>query len=197
MKGLRSYCGGQTPQTLDNDDLVRAHYGAFTLGVPMSSTQILDAQRLRRVFGAFPSGVAAVSALVAGVPLGIAASSFTSVSLDPPLVSLCIAHTSTTWPLLRNAPRLGVSILSAEQERAGRQLGGKDANGRFSELSWWSTDDGAVLLDGAVGWIEASINQQIRAGDHDIVVLYVHDLDADREVSPLVFHASQFRRLAR
>jgi flavin reductase (DIM6/NTAB) family NADH-FMN oxidoreductase RutF len=156
---------------------------------------VLDPQRLRYVYGAFPSGVAAVAALVDGAPVGIAASSFTSVSLDPPLVSLCIAHTSTTWPLLRTADRLGVSILSAAQERAGRQLAGRAAD-RFAELSWRVTVDGAVLLDGASGWLETSVEDQLRAGDHDIVVLRVHDLDADHGVSPLVFHASRFRRIA-
>ncbi len=155
---------------------------------------VLDERRLRHVFGAFPSGVAAVAALVDGAPVGIAASSFTSVSLDPPLVSLCIARSSTTWPLLRAVPRLGVSILSAAQERAGRQLAARRAD-RFAELSWRPTADGAVLLDGASGWLETSIEQQVRAGDHDIVVLRVRDLDADHDINPLVFHASQFRRL--
>ena len=84
---------------------------------------VLDPQRLRHVFGAFPSGVAAVAALVGGVPVGIAASSFTSVSLDPPLVSLCVAHTSTTWPLLRGADRLGVSILGEAQDYDGPVAG--------------------------------------------------------------------------
>ena len=161
-----------------------------------TSGVVLDSQRLRHVFGAFPSGVAALAALINGVPLGIAASSFTSVSLDPPLVSVCVAHTSTTWPALRTAPRLGISILSADQERAGRQLAGSHAD-RFTELSWNATRDGAVLLDGASGWIETSIEQQVRAGDHDIIVLRVHDLDADHDVSPLVFHASRFWRIQR
>jgi flavin reductase (DIM6/NTAB) family NADH-FMN oxidoreductase RutF len=138
--------------------------------------------------------VAAVAAVVGAVPVGLAASSFTSVSLDPPLVSLCIAHTSRTWPILRDAPRLGVSILSAAQERAVRQLAGRDGD-RFAEVSWRATGDGAVLLDGAGGWLETSIDQQVRAGDHDIVVLRVHDLDADHTISPLVFHGSRFRRL--
>lgn len=155
---------------------------------------VADTQRLRHVFGAFPTGVAAVAALVNGVPAGIAASSFTSVSLDPPLVSICIARTSATWPALRGAPRLGVSILSAQQERAGRQLGGSRAE-RFADLSWRETEHGAILLEGASGWFETTIEQQVRAGDHDIVVLRVRDLDADHDVSPLVFHASQFRRL--
>lgn len=158
------------------------------------TTALFDPGWLRRVFGAFPSGVTAVAAVVESVPVGIVASSFTSVSLDPALVSLCIAHTSTTWPVLRCAPRLGVSILSAAQERAGRQLADRHAD-RFAELSWRATASGAVLLDGASGWLETSVDQQVRAGDHDIVVLRVHDLDADHGVSPLVFHVGQFRRL--
>ncbi|MDT5030593.1 MAG: hypothetical protein QOC94_764 [Actinoplanes sp.] len=158
------------------------------------TTTAFDPFVLRHVFGAFPSGVAAVAAVVDGTPAGIAASSFTSVSLDPPLVSLCVAHTSTTWPLLRAAPRLGVSILSAAQELAVRQLAARGVD-RFAGLAWRTTSDGAVLLDGASGWLETSIEQQVRAGDHDIVVLRIHDLDADHDISPLVFHASRFRRL--
>jgi flavin reductase (DIM6/NTAB) family NADH-FMN oxidoreductase RutF len=162
----------------------------------VSQTQVFDPARLRHVFGAFPSGVAAVAALVDGVPVGITASSFTSVSLDPPLVSVCIGHSSSTWPRLRTADRLGLSILSDAQERAGRQLAGKGVD-RFAELPWRATMDGAVLLDGASGWLETSIDLEVPAGDHDIVVLRVHDLDADHDVSPLVFHASRFRRIQR
>ena len=160
------------------------------------TTTIFDPGRLRHVFGAFPSGVTAVAALVEGTPVGLTASSFASVSLNPALVSVCVARTSTTWPVLRRAPRLGVSILSAVQERAGRQLADRHGD-RFAGLSWRATANGAVLLDGASGWLETSVEQQVRAGDHDIVVLRLHDLDADHDISPLVFHAGQFRRLER
>ncbi|MCK9876668.1 flavin reductase family protein [Frankia sp. AgPm24] len=160
----------------------------------VSPPQVIDSARLRYVFGSFPSGVAVVAAEVDGAPVGLLVSSFTSVSLEPPLVSVCVAHSSSTWPLLRSAPRLGVSILSAAQERHGRQLAGRGAD-RFAELDWRTTDAGAVLLDDAGGWLETSVSQQVRAGDHDIIVLEVHDLDADHDVSPLVFHASRFRRL--
>lgn len=160
----------------------------------VTTDSLLDPHRLRHVFGAFPSGVVAVAALLADAPAGLVASSFTSVSLDPPLVSFCIAHTSTTWPTLRTAPRLGVSILSGELEHAGRQLAGRAAN-RFADLSWRATDDGAVLLGQASGWFETRIEQEVRAGDHDIVVLRVLDLDVHHDHSPLVFHASRFRHL--
>jgi flavin reductase (DIM6/NTAB) family NADH-FMN oxidoreductase RutF len=66
----------------------------------------LNRDALRQAFAAFPSGVVAVAAEVAGRPVGLAASSFTSVSLDPPLVSVSIACSSTTWPVLRKAARI-------------------------------------------------------------------------------------------
>jgi flavin reductase (DIM6/NTAB) family NADH-FMN oxidoreductase RutF len=153
-----------------------------------------DPRRLRRVFGAFPTGITVVAAVVDGAPAGLAVSSFTSVSLEPALVSVCVGTASATWPALRRAARLGVSILSAEQESAGRQLAARCAD-RFAGLSWRTTMDGAIVLDGACGWFDVSVVQQVRAGDHDIVVLAVHDLDASHETQPLVFHASQFRRL--
>ena len=148
----------------------------------------------RRVFGAYPTGVAALAALVDGVPVGMAANSFTSVSLDPPLASVSVAHTSSTWPSLRTAPYIGVSVLGSTQESVSRQLAAKGVD-RFDGLSWRTTPGGAVLLDGSGAWFETSVEDQMRAGDHDIVVLRVHDLGSDPTVSPLVFHGSAYRRL--
>lgn len=154
----------------------------------------VSAARLRRVFGAFPTGVTVIAALVDGTPVGLTANSFTAVSLDPPLLSVCVAHTSTTWPLLADRARLGVTVLGAEQESAGSQLASR-RDDRFAGLDWYETAGGAVLLDGAGAWFETSIEQQIRAGDHDIVLLRIRALDADHAVPPLVFHGSRFRRL--
>jgi flavin reductase (DIM6/NTAB) family NADH-FMN oxidoreductase RutF len=160
----------------------------------MTVDQALHSTELRRVFGAFPTGVTAVAALVDGAPVGLAANSFTSVSLDPPLVSVCVAHSSTTWPRLRGSARLGVSVLGAHQEQACRQLAGRSGD-RFASLDWRASPDGAVLVEDASAWLDCSVEQLIRAGDHDIVLLRVHELDADLSVPPLVFHASAFRRL--
>lgn len=151
---------------------------------------------LRRVFGAFPTGVTAVAAFVDGAPVGLAASSFTSVSLDPPLASVCIAKTSTTWPVLRRAGRLGVSVLSADQEHLGRQFSARTGD-RFHGATWRASNFGEILLDGACAWLDCSIEREVPAGDHDIVLLRIHDLYADRGVEPLVFHRSAFGRLQR
>lgn len=152
-------------------------------------------QTLRSVFGAFPTGVTALAALHDRRPLGLAANSFTSVSLDPPLVSVCVAHSSSTWPLLRAADRLGVSVLGEHQEEVSRQLAGSDSD-RFARLTWRATERGAVLLTDASAWLECSVADTVTAGDHDVVILRVHDLGSDPDRPPLVFHGSRYRRLA-
>jgi flavin reductase (DIM6/NTAB) family NADH-FMN oxidoreductase RutF len=109
----------------------------------LGTNQDLDPDRLREVFGIFPSGVVAVAALVDGAPVGLAASSFTSVSLDPPLVSFSIANTSKTWPDLRRAAHLGVTILADHHSTVARQLAGAVGQ-RFDGLSPTATAEGAV-----------------------------------------------------
>ena len=160
----------------------------------MNMRPALQPAELRRVFGAFPTGVTAIAALVDGVPVGLAASSFMSVSLDPPMVSVCVAHTSTTWPRLRQVRRLGVSVFGAHQEEACRRFSARGGD-RFASLRWRMGDDDGILIDGSSAWLDCSIEQEIPAGDHDIVLLRVHNLDADPTIAPLVFHGSQFRRL--
>lgn len=149
--------------------------------------------RLRQVYASFPTGVAVLAADVDGV-VGIAASSFVPVSLSPPLVSVCVAHTSTTWPRLSRAARIGISVLAEGQEEIGRRIGARDRS--FEQLPLRRDAGGSVFLDGAAAWFETSIWQQVRAGDHDIVVFAIHDLAADPQVAPLVFHASSYRKLA-
>ncbi|MDX6742322.1 flavin reductase family protein [Actinocorallia sp. A-T 12471] len=161
----------------------------------MSASTAASARHLRDVLGAFPSGVTALAARIDGNPVGIAASSFTSVSLDPPLVSVCVGADSRTWPVLSRAPRLGVSVLGADHGDACRRLSAKEGD-RFAGLSWRETGQGAVLLDDAAAWFDCSIERRVPAGDHEIVVLEIHDYAGDAAVEPLVFHGGTFRRLA-
>jgi flavin reductase (DIM6/NTAB) family NADH-FMN oxidoreductase RutF len=149
--------------------------------------------QLRRAFGYFPSGVSAVCADVDGVPVGLAASSFSPVSMDPPLVSVCIQRSSTTWPILRLRPGLGLSVLAEDQEAVCLRLASRDGD-RFADTVWVTTERGGVLVEGASLWLDCSLYQEIAAGDHDIVLLRVHHVGT-RDASPLVFHGSRFRRL--
>ena len=155
----------------------------------------LDPHTLRAAFGAFPSGVVAVAAQVRGQLTGIAASSFTSVSLDPPLVSFSVATTSNTWPLLREASHLGVSVLADHHDAVCRQLAGP-TDQRFAGLPFRSTGEGAVLLDEAVATFDCSIHQEIEAGDHLVVLLALHRVSDGGDRAPLVFHRSGFATLS-
>jgi flavin reductase (DIM6/NTAB) family NADH-FMN oxidoreductase RutF len=162
----------------------------------LQTNQDLDPRRLREVFGIFPSGVVAVAALVGGAPVGLAASSFTSVSLDPPLVSFSIANASKTWPDLRRASHVGVTILADHHSAVARQLAGA-VERRFDGLSITATDDGAVILDDGLAHFDTTIYREVLAGDHTIVLLQLHAArhGGHAESSPLVFHRSRFGRL--
>jgi flavin reductase (DIM6/NTAB) family NADH-FMN oxidoreductase RutF len=159
----------------------------------MSSTD-LDPAALREAFGYFPSGVIAIAAEVDGILVGLAASTFVPVSLDPPLVSFCVQNSSTTWPKLKDLPVLGISLLGESHDAAARSLAAKTGD-RFAGLETKSTDRGAVFIHGTSVWLESAIENLVPAGDHTIVVLRVHDITVHEEVPPIVFHRSTFRRL--
>jgi len=153
-----------------------------------------DISRLRRLYGRYPTGVAALCALREGVPVGIVATSFTPVSMDPALVSICVQHTSTTWPVLSSGDHLGISVLSSEHQTASRQLSAKGTD-RFKGLSWFASDSDAVFLEDAAAWFDCSISSSVPAGDHDVVILQVNLAAIDESSTPLIFHDSGYRTL--
>ena len=160
----------------------------------MNTPDKLTPTSLREAFGHFPSGIIAIAAEVNGVREGLAASTFVPVSLEPPLVSFCVQNTSTTWPKLKGAPMLGISVLGEAHDEAARMLAAKTGD-RFATLETVSRDSGAVFIKGTGLWLESAIEQLIPAGDHTIVVLRVNEVTIDAEVAPIVFHRSTFRRL--
>src|ERR1700722_3799865 len=99
---------------------------------------------LREAFGHFPSGVVAIAAEVAGVRVGLAASTFVPVSLEPPLVSFCVQNTSTTWPKLKALPKLGISVLGESHDESAKTLAAKTGD-RFAGLETVSSESGAGL----------------------------------------------------
>ncbi len=160
----------------------------------MSSPNKLTASSLREAFGHFPTGVVAIAAEVDGVRQGLAASTFVPVSLDPPLVSFCVQNTSATWPRLKDAPALGISVLGEVQDEAVRALAAKTGD-RFAGLETVSNGNGAVFIEGTSAWLESAVEQLVPSGDHTIVILRVSNVQVDPDVAPIVFHRSVFRRL--
>jgi len=159
----------------------------------MSAGSDLTPTSLREAFGHFPSGVIAIAAEVDGAIIGLAASTFVPVSLDPSLVSFCVQNSSTTWPRLRDLPVLGISVLGESHDEAARALAAKTGD-RFAGLQTVSKG-GAVFIEGTSVWLESSIEQLVPAGDHTIVILRVSGITVHAEVAPIVFHRSGFRKL--
>lgn len=160
---------------------------------PDSGTDLTPTS-LREAFGHFPSGVIAIAAEVDGTRVGLAASTFVPVSLDPPLVSFCVQNTSTTWPRLKDVPFLGISVLGEAHDAAARTLAAKTGD-RFAGLETASSERGAVFVHGTSVWVESAIEQLVPAGDHTIVILRVSNVTIHPDVPPIVFHRSTFRRL--
>jgi flavin reductase (DIM6/NTAB) family NADH-FMN oxidoreductase RutF len=162
-----------------------------------TTNQDLDPAQLREAFGIFPTGVVAIAAEVDGRLIGLAASSFTSVSLDPPLVSINLAVSSKTWPDLRRAGHLGVTVLADHHDVVCRQLAGP-VDQRFDDLDYRVTDDGAVTLDEGLAQFDCTIYREVEAGDHILVLLELHaveHVDHNLAGAPLVFHRSGFGKL--
>src|SRR5215467_7429003 len=128
---------------------------------PMASND-LTPTTLREAFGHFPTGVIAIAAEVEGVRVGLAASTFVPVSLDPPLVSFCVQNTSETWPKLKDLPYLGISVLGEAHNEAARTLATKTGD-RFAGLETVSRRSSAVFVEGTSVWLESAIEQLVPA----------------------------------
>jgi 3-hydroxy-9,10-secoandrosta-1,3,5(10)-triene-9,17-dione monooxygenase reductase component len=153
----------------------------------------VDARHFRDVLGLFATGVVAVTAVDAatGRPAGLSANSFTSVSLDPPLVSVCLAHTSTTWPRIRAAGRCAINILSEHQRGICLRLAAHGGD-KFCGLAWTASPAGHPVLDGALGWLDCILEAEHWAGDHVIAICRVEGLDMIHEGRPLIFYRGSY-----
>lgn len=160
----------------------------------MDASTHLSPSALREAFSHFPSGVVAVAAEADGVRLGMAASTFVPVSLDPPLVSFCVQNTSSTWPRLQQLPFVGISVLGEQHADAVRRLATRDVD-RFAGLETVSSGTGAVFVQGSCLWLESAIEHLVPAGDHTIVILRIHDVCVHADASPIVFHRRGLHRL--
>ena len=161
---------------------------------PRQVEEVITPVQMRRTLAGFSTGLSVVAAEVDGQIVGMAANSLVSVSLDPPLVSLSFAHSSTTWPVLRRAERWGISVLGAGQEEVLSSLR-RPAAARFDGIQMEVRGQAALIAD-ALATIEVVPRTAVEAGDHTVMLLEVVALDRDEDREPLVFFDSRVRRLA-
>jgi 3-hydroxy-9,10-secoandrosta-1,3,5(10)-triene-9,17-dione monooxygenase reductase component len=146
------------------------------------------------VLGRFATGITIITAMDDEGPVGLAANSFTSVSLDPPLVLFCPAKTSGSWPRIEQAGRFAVNILDDSQEDVSRVFAtpGED---RFGRVPWHASPNGSPLLDQVHAFLDCTIWAVHDAGDHWVVIGEVQDLGVDDEAGPLLYYRGRYARL--
>lgn len=133
-------------------------------------TDTLDPRALRNAFGAFLTGVTVVTTKDAnGAPIGFTANSFASVSLDPPLLLVCLAKRSYNYATVTEAPGFAINILAEDQEATSNTFA-RPSDDRFATVAWAPGPHGSPVLDGASAWFDCATHQIVDAGDHVILI---------------------------
>jgi 3-hydroxy-9,10-secoandrosta-1,3,5(10)-triene-9,17-dione monooxygenase reductase component len=152
-----------------------------------------SSRRFREVLGRFCTGVTVVTSMSAGEPVGMTCQSFSSVSLDPPLVLFCPAKSSRAWPRMQRAGFFCVNLLSHDQLELSNGFAAKGSD-KFAGVSWRPSATGAPLLDGVLGWVDCTIYAVHEAGDHYVVIGRVMDLGVEEAPHPLLFYRGRYAR---
>jgi flavin reductase (DIM6/NTAB) family NADH-FMN oxidoreductase RutF len=159
---------------------------------------LVDADLFRSLLRRHAAAVVVITA-PGQPPAGFTATSFTSVSLDPPLVSFALARTASAWPAVRAADTVAVHVLTKEQEHVARTFSTRNID-RFATHGAWREGPGGVpLLEGVLATLVCRVSQRVEAGDHTIVLATPlsgehHD---DATVTPLVYHDGSYAHLKR
>jgi flavin reductase (DIM6/NTAB) family NADH-FMN oxidoreductase RutF/AcrR family transcriptional regulator len=153
-----------------------------------------DSGRFRHVLGHFATGVAVITAAGPSGSAGMVVSSFTSVSLEPPLVAFLPDKSSTSWPEIRTAGSFCVNILSSGQEQLCAQFARRGGD-KFAGVKWSVAPSGAPVLDGVMAWIDCELTQTFESGDHYIAIGRVLHLEAAEIGAPLVFFQGGYQQL--
>lgn len=153
-----------------------------------------DQGEFRKVLGQFATGVTIITAVSDGEPAGVAANSFTSVSMDPPLVLFCVSRTSSTWPRIEAARKFAVNILGEHQEEVSRLFATKGAD-RFGAVDWHLGVGGSPVLHDTLAYLDCEFWAEYDGGDHIIVVGRVLDLGVTHDAGPLLFFRGKYGRL--
>ena len=161
----------------------------------MSEMQI-EAATFREVLGNYPTGVCVITAMgVDGKPVGMVVGSFSSVSLDPPLVGFFPARSSSSWPQIEQAGHFCVNVLASDQTGLCRQIAAP--GDKFAGVEYAVSDHGLPVLEGIVAAIECRLDSVIDAGDHLLVLGHVVRLETRRDADPMLFFRGKYGGFAK
>lgn len=155
------------------------------------------ARKFRDVLGQFASGITVVTTMSGDEPVGMTCQSFSSVSLDPPLVLFVPAKSSRAWPLIQRSGRFAINILGEGQEKVSNQMATRGID-KFDGVSWQpGAATGSPVLDGTLGHLDCTIHAVHEAGDHYVVIGRVQHLAVesrdDRAAEPLLYYQGRYR----
>jgi 3-hydroxy-9,10-secoandrosta-1,3,5(10)-triene-9,17-dione monooxygenase reductase component len=150
----------------------------------------------RRTAGHFATGVAILTSFDEDEPIGMTVQSFTSVSLEPLLVSLALSRTSATWPRIRASGQVCINILASDQEELSRHFARSVAD-RFADVTWTVNANGLPVLGSVLAWLDCVIEDTQVAGDHEVALCAVRDLAVSRaDAEPLLFFRGAYTGLS-
>ena len=151
----------------------------------------------RNTMGQFATGVTVITTLdQEGKPLGMTANAFTSLSLDPPMVLICIDNKSTTLTELTSSKKYCVNILSASQETISRQFAKKGGPEKFDRVEYFRGEIDLPVIQGCLTSVECEISAVVDGGDHKILLgqgVKIHQ--SETETEPLIFYKGKYKTL--
>jgi 3-hydroxy-9,10-secoandrosta-1,3,5(10)-triene-9,17-dione monooxygenase reductase component len=154
------------------------------------------ARNFRDVLGCFASGITVVTTMSNGAPVGMTCQSFSSVSLDPPLVLFVPARSSRAWPLIQRSGRFCVNLLAADQESLSGRMASKRVD-KFAGVAWSPAEvTGSPVIEGALAHLDCTIHAVHEAGDHFVVIGRVQHLEAAPDpatTEPLLYFRGRYR----
>jgi flavin reductase (DIM6/NTAB) family NADH-FMN oxidoreductase RutF len=152
----------------------------------------LDIAELRRTLGSFATGVAITTTLdSSGVPKGFTANSFTSVSLDPPLVLVCVDKAASCYPAFAATTHFGINILNEAQQHLSRGFASK-SDDKFADVPWVSGVTGSPIFPDSTAWLDCELYNRVEAGDHLILIGKVVNFGHSPEKQPLGYHRGSY-----
>ncbi|MFD9518076.1 flavin reductase family protein [Streptomyces sp. NPDC059979] len=156
---------------------------------------LVEPARFKQIFRAYPGGVVVVTADSGAGPVGFTATSLTSVSLEPPLVSFGIAKSSSSWPHLERAGSVVVNFLDSAQEDLARRFATSGIDRFAAPTRWHRLPQGEPVLDGVTGRLRLAVERLVPAGDAHIIVARVTEAWQAEDGRPLLFHNGAYHSL--